>query len=291
MNPLYKIFVSSIFLMLIISSCTERIEVKLDETYDRLIVEANITTDTMAHSFYLSKTSSYFANQASPKVSGASIKLEDNLGNTLMLNEIQPGHYVTPNDFYGIPGRTYNIQIDLAESIGNYQSYSASSELVPVNPIDSIGIAFNRFMGRNGFWFVKLYSQDPGGIENFYMFRVYNNGQLLSDTLDKVSLTDDRLFDGNYTYGIGAAYFEHHDDNPPFKIGDTVVLEMSGLNKEHFNFLNEVIRTTSFQNPMFGGPPANVKGNINHGAFGFFGAYSTTYSSLIITEDNIDYIE
>jgi len=291
MKTIYKIFIGTIFSLLLLSSCTERIDVKLGETYDRLIVEGNITTDTIEHSFYLSKTSSYFANQPSPKISGASILLEDDLGNTTKLTETEPGHYITPNNFFGIPERTYQVQIDLNESIGENKSFEASSKLVSVNPIDSIGIAFNKFMGRHGFWFVKLYAKDPAGVENYYMFRVFNNGQLLSDTLDKVSLTDDRLFDGNYTYGIGVAYFEHVDDKPPFKIGDTVVLQMSGLTKEQFVYLNEVIRATSFQNPMFGGPPANVKGNINHGAFGYFGAYSTTYSSLIITEDNIDYIE
>ncbi len=123
------------------------------------------------------------------------------------------------------------------------------------------------------------------------MFNVYNNGELMTDTLDKVSFTDDRLFDGNFTHGIGVAYFKNNIDDQPFKIGDTVVLQMAGLNKSQFLYFNEVIRATSFQNPMFGGPPANVKGNINHGGFGYFGAYSTTYSGLILTEDNIEYDE
>ena len=64
---------------------------------------------------------------------------------------------------------------------------------------------------------------------------------------------------------------------------------MAGINEVQYTYFNEVMQATSFQNPLFGGPPANVKGNISGGAFGFFGAFSTTYSTVILTEENIIY--
>jgi hypothetical protein len=33
-------------------------------------------------------------------------------------------------------------------------------------------------------------------------------------------------------------------------------------------------------NPLFSGPPANVKGNISNGAIGFFAAYTTSRSRI-----------
>jgi len=290
MKAIY-IFIIIFIASLLMSSCTERLDIELDETYDRLVVEGNVMTDTMAQSFYLSKTSSYFANEAASKITGADFVINDDLGNSINLTEAVAGQYITPDDFFGIPGRTYQMKINLEKEIGESKTYEASSELMAVDPIDSIGIAFNTLVGRDGFWLVKLYAQDPGGIENFYMFNVYNNGRLMTDTLDKVSFTDDRMFDGNYTYGIGVAYFRNNEDDQPFKIGDTVTLQMAGLNKNQYTYFDEVIRATSFQNPMFGGPPANVKGNISNGAFGYFGAYSTTYSTMIIKEGDIEYIE
>lgn len=288
----YIYHISLLFALAVMAaSCTERIEVKLDETYDRLVVEGNISTDTMAHHIYLSKTSSYFANQAAPKISGAHLNISDDLGNSVSLTEINPGHYITPDNYFGLPERSYHLQIELEQEIGESKDYEASSKLVAVNPIDSISVAFNALIGKNGSWLVKLYARDPAGIANYYMFNVYNNGKLMTDTLDKVSFTDDRLFDGNYIYGIGAVYFENNVNDQPFKIGDTVVLQMTGLNQNQFDYYIEVILATSFQNPMFGGPPANVKGNISNGAFGYFGTHSTTYSSVILTEDNIEYIE
>jgi len=278
-----------IFAVVLISSCTEKIDINLDETYDRLIVEGNITTDTMVQSIYLSKTSSYFSNESSHKIEGAKISVTDNFGNETAFTEVESGKYSSPNNFFGIVGRNYKLKIELDKEISGDKYFESSSEIMAVNKIDSIGVYFNPAIGRNGYWLVQLYATDPAGIENFYMFNVINNGILMTDTLDKVSFTDDRLFDGNFTHGIGVAFFENNEEDQPFKVGDTVVLQMAGLNKNQFVYLNEVIQATSFQNPMFGGPPANVKGNISNGAFGYFGAYSTTYSSIILTEKNIEY--
>lgn len=286
-----QIFIYITLLIIGLSSCTERIEVNLDETYTRLVVEGNLTTDTMPHAFHLTQTSSYFYNQPAINVEGAQMKITDDLGNQTILTEKEQGIYCTPNDFFGIPGRSYEMQVDLEKEIGGNSRYEADSKIFPVNKIDSIGMEFNSRFGENGFWIVKLYATDPGGVENFYMFNVYRNGILMTDTLNKVSFVDDKLFDGNFTFGIGVAYFNNSLENQSFKIGDTVILEMSGITKEHFKFMNDVSQATSFQNPLFGGPPANVIGNISNGAFGYFATYSTTYSQLILTEENIIYTE
>jgi hypothetical protein len=269
------------------SSCTERIDVELNETYTRLIVEGNLTTDTMAHLFVLSKTTSYFYNQPAPAVENASVSITDNLGNRVQLEEKEPGKYYTPASFFGLPNRTYELQIDLEEEINENSRYEAQSAIPAPRPIDSIGMELNKNFGKEGFWIVKLFATDPGGVENFYQFRVFRNDTLLSDSLSKVNFTDDKLFDGNFTYGIGVAFFNNLRPDQRFRVGDTVVLEMGCITKEHYTFMNNVIQSTSFQNPLFGGPPANVIGNISNGAFGYFSAFSTSYSQIILTEDNI----
>jgi len=274
-----------------LGSCTERIEVELDETYTRLVVEGNLTNDTMEHKVLITKSSSYFYNQASPKVSGAEVRITDDLGNSIQLTEQEAGIYSTPNNFFGVIGRTYALQIDLKEEIGGSTRYEASSRMENVAPIDSIRMEFNTQFGEDGFWIVKLYALDPADVENYYLFNVYKNGILMTDTLEKVSFTDDKIFDGNYTYGIGISYFNNSYEDQSFKLGDSVSLQMGGITSEHFTFLSNMNEATSFQNPLFGGPPANVVGNISGGAFGYFSAYSTTYSTIILSESNVDFVE
>ncbi len=285
---IYLFFIALVFGM---NSCTERIDIELDETFARLIVEGNLTNDTMAHTVYLSETSSYYYNQPAPKVSGAQVRIIDDLGNTVDLSETETGIYKTPEDYYGVIGRTYELRIDLEKEIGGSKIYEASSKLVNVEAMDSIRMEFNSKFGDDGFWIVKLYALDPSGIDNFYIFNVYKNSELMTDTLDKVSFTDDKLFDGNYTFGIGISYFNNSYDNQSFKMGDTVVLQMGGITKPHYTFLSNMSEATSFQNPLFGGPPANVVGNISGSGFGFFSAHSSTYGSLIISEKTVDFTE
>lgn len=284
-----NIYLMFLGLILGFSACTERIEVDLDDSFTRLVVEGNLTTDTMPHQIKLSQTSSYYYNQEAPKVRAAQIRITDDLGNTVNLTEIEEGIYQTPENYFGLIGRTYDLRIDLSNEIGGASIYEASSKLEAVAPIDSIRMEYNTQFGEEAFWIVKLYALDPAGVENFYLFNVYKNGSLMTDTLQKVSFTDDQLFDGNYTYGIGVSYFNNPVGDESFLIGDEVVLQMGGITKGHFTFLSNLNEATSFQNPLFGGPPANVVGNINNGAFGYFSAYSVSYSSIILSESNIDY--
>ncbi len=289
MNIKHIAFIS--FVLLLLNSCTERIDVELDTTYTRLVVEGHISTDTTVHTFKLTKTADYFSTESAPAVIGAEVRITDHLGNQILLQEKEDGVYQTSDSFYGEINKNYELQIDLKDEISSQKQYLAQSFLPSVQKIDSIGIEFNEHFGKNGFWIVKLYAQDPGDEANFYMFNVYKNGKLMTDTLNKVSFTDDKMFNGNYTHGIGVVYFRNVSDEQLFKIGDEVVLQMSGITQEHFTYMNEVLRSTSFQNPMFGGPPANVKGNLSDGAFGFFSTYSNTYCAMILTEDNIEYTE
>ncbi|MBK7713150.1 MAG: DUF4249 family protein [Bacteroidales bacterium] len=69
------------FLIIVLSvltfSCVERINIELDDSYTRLIVDGAITTDTAAHTVMLSSTTSYYYNQVIPPVTGALLTLTD----------------------------------------------------------------------------------------------------------------------------------------------------------------------------------------------------------------------
>ena len=272
-------------MIIITPGCTEKIEIELDDNYIRLVVEGNITNDTMKHVFSLSKTTSYYYNQAPPTVTAAIVTITDNSGNSIQLSEESDGQYCTPENFFGLVGQTYKMKIELEEAISDDTHFESTSNIVEVASIDSIKMTFEPNFGREGFWVMSLYFTDPAETEDYYMFRIYQNGVLLSDSINKVGLSDDKFFNGNNTNGIGVAYFNNEDQQ--FEVGDTVKLQMAGLNKQQFTYFIDLSKATAPQNPLFGGPPANAHGNINHGAFGYFGAYSTTYSSIILTEENI----
>lgn len=273
---------SIIVLSVLTFSCVERINIELDDSYTRLIVDGAITTDTTAHTVVLSSTTSYYYNQGIPPVTGALITLTDGTVEYSM-NEDAPGIYRTNSSVYGVPGKTYTLNIKLAEPIGGYVDYEASSTLYPVNTLDSVSLAFHPDWSDDGIWEVKCYVQDPP-TEDFYRFLISKNSDMLTDTLDEWFVTDDRFFNGNYAYGAPIAYLQQHKDDEVLLTGDTVKVEMNSIGSGYANFIWEAQTEAGGSNPLFSGPPANVKGNISNGAFGFFSAYSATRAYTIVPD-------
>ena len=274
------LYIAAFFLSVLLgfSSCTERIDIKLDGTYTRLVVDGVITSDAKKHRIKLSTTTDYFYNQPAPAVRNAIVTINDGT-NTLLLTEnpLLPGIYETNEDFFGVAGKTYKLEIQLSSPINGKSNYEAFSEMPDVNPIDSIRLKYIPHWEGVA---IQAYAQDPIGV-NFYMFNVFKNSVLLTDTLNKVSITDDKLFDGNYTNGIPVAFLDQKNVREKINPGDTITLQIAGITGAYYYFVTDLQTDAGFSNPLFGGPPANVRGNINNGAIGFFAAYSVRYGSII----------
>jgi hypothetical protein len=269
-----------VLIIFTLAGCTERIEIELDSTYARLSVEGYITTDTMAHWVRLTETADYYNATPPPPVVDAIVEIDDG-ENIITLTEYdsKPGYYFTSDDYFGVPGRTYDLNIQLSEDINGKKNYTATSELKPVASLDSITIVYNPdFEG----WEVRVFALDPP-TEDFYSFQVYKNGILQSDTINEISITDDRFFNGSYLNGV-PAYFMRGDD-ADIQPGDVITLKMGGITKDFFTFVAELRdETFKFRNPLFSGPPANIISNISGDAVGYFTAYASSYASTVYEE-------
>ena len=272
-----------LFLSILTISCVERINIELDSSYERLVVDGAITTDTMAQTVRLLKTTSYFYSQPPPPVTGADVSISD--GETVFsLSEESPGIYRTGSSVFGVPGKTYSLDIRLAEPVGGYNDYTAESTLYPVAHLDSIGLTFHSDWSENGIWEVKCWVQDPP-TKDYYRFLVSKNGKMITDTLDEWFVTDDRFFNGNYVYGAPIAYLQGDKIDEVLKAGDSIKVEMNSIGQAYASFISEAQSEIRGSNPLFSGPPANVKGNLSNGAIGFFGAYSVSRASTVVAEN------
>lgn len=272
-------FTGIIFLM---TSCTERIDIDLGTTFTRFVVEGAITTDTMRHHVKLSKSIDYYSQTDIPTVSDAVVTIDDGITTVILEeNDTLPGDYVTPVDYYGVPGRIYHLNIVLQEAINGQTNYSASCLLNPVAPVDSINVVYKEEWEA---WELQIYAWDPGAV-NFYSFYVYRNGDLVTDTINEIGISDDKYFNGNFTYGAPVYYFIKDDPTENVFPGDTITLQMGGITKEYYYFVYDVIMETfEYRNPLFSGPPANISSNISNGGMGFFTAYAVSYASTIYEE-------
>jgi|DewCreStandDraft_4_1066084.scaffolds.fasta_scaffold80397_2 hypothetical protein len=280
MKKIFKI-ISLISLTFIIFSCTEKMDIKLEDTYTRLVVEAKLSTDTTVHIVKLTKTSGYFSNSAPLPVSGALVTISDGSQIiTLTENLSKPGIYETPPNTYGKVGKTYellikNVDID---NDGNKEEYTSKSTIYPINQVDSIG---TRYYDDYEIWEIQCYVLDPP-TEDYYLFNIYKNNVLITDTISEPLVVDDKLYNGNYTNGIGVGYLRDRRLGEKANIGDSVMLEVWRIDKSFYKFMMQLRETVRPQTPLFSGPPANVKGNISNGAIGYFTAYSVSRARNVV---------
>lgn len=285
------IYTTAIVAILSVVSCTEDItddiQAKLDETYPRLVVEGSISSDTTAHLVKLSRTAGYFSNKPLEPVIAAEVTITDGV-NIYKLTESAetPGNYLTEPTAFGVPGRIYKLNIanvDIDKN-GQPETYSAECEMKPINRVDSISIIpVKKFYTK--MYEVRFNAPEPGETKDFYMFRVYRNGVLLTDTITEMSFVDDEFFNGLYIENQPVYRLLPEKPDEHLKINDTILLETCAIPKGYYDFLVDVMLEAHGSDP-FGGQPANLRTNIvdKTKATGYFLAYDLKRNMTIVRD-------
>jgi hypothetical protein len=286
-NNLYQIIKPVLLCILIFTSCTEKADFPLDNTYIRLVVEGEINTDTTTHRVRLSTSGDALNKQPGEVISNATVAISDGTINyDLYENTLRPGIYETDSNVFGVPGKTYTLHISNVDvnDDGVFEEYTASSFLPRINPIDSIKVQFEDFGDDYKEWLINLYALEIGGGRNFYLLKAYKNGILLTDsTYECSNIADNTGFEGQYYNGFSVYYLDYGKADERLIKGDVVTLEMDGITQEYKDFLLGFLLEYNPKIPIFSGPSANIPTNINpkEKAVGFFTAYSAHRKSIV----------
>jgi len=267
-------------------SCTEIIDIELDSTYQRLIVYGSVTTDSLHHRVQLSTSSDYFSNKPSPRVENAVVELE--YGDKLIKlreHDTIPGLYLARPAFRGVPNTTYQLhisQVDVDKD-GVFETYNAASTMPPVAQLDSIQLVYFQSPYVSGYQ-VFMYAHDPPTRE-WYNFKMWRNGTLLTDTLSKYTVQPDDLYNGTYINGLPVGFLWNDDPDEGLQLGDTITFELNSVDEAYYNFVQDAQLEIMGNNPLFSGPSANIRSNIDNGGKGIFTAYSVRRVSAILAEE------
>jgi hypothetical protein len=279
--------ITAICLLLLVGSCREKIDLKLDSALARIVVEGYLTTDTMQHKIILTKSADALARSKPEPVSNAAVTISDGTQTFLLIeNPAEKGTYLTDSTVFGIPGKTYSLNISNVDinNDGSMEVYKSSSVLKNQNPVDSISIIYDDKSPAGKGWNINLFARDIGGGRNFYLIKLYKNNVLLSDSAFKLySLADNSGFEGGYYNGFTAYFLSEERKDERIKKGDTITLEMNGITQDYYRFLLDFIEEYYPKTPIFSGPSANISTNIEpkDKAVGFFAVYSVSRKSMI----------
>ena len=267
-----------LILYIVLMSCTDKEIIDLEKTNDiRLVVFGEFTNEKKVQEIHLSTTSDYFIQAPVPVISGAIITVDDGEEITELI-EKEPGIYQTPGIFQTLPGVAYTLTIkdvDINKD-GIFETYEARSITPQTVFIDGMAIRYNDKWKR---WDVGVFFREPGETENYYLFKLYKNDVLYTNTMTKYQILSDKNINGKEISGI----IVHDFDKEKGKIvnnNDFIKLDTYSITKEYYNFINGLKLETEDRIPFFSGPSANLKGNISGGALGFFATTSVTHNAV-----------
>lgn len=244
MKNIFK-YCSFLFAVLMLNSCEEVVDVKLDTAAPRLVVDASINwikgTTGNEQTIFLTTTTDYFGTEI-PRVSGATVFITNSSNVDFQFLEAVPGEYICTN-FQPVLGETYTLTV-----VTQGVTYKATETLKSVASIDHIEQNDNGgFVGED--IEIKTYYNDPGDEDNFYLFRYIRNS-----TLAVFRASDDRFVQGNTTFGI----YSHEDLAP----GDKVNIRLMGISRQYYNYMNILTEVAGGGGGPFQTPPATVRGNV-----------------------------
>ena len=271
-----------LLLLIVVSllySCSERIDLDLDESHKRLVVEAYVTNIAGKQKVKLTTTAAYLSSEPAPLVAGASVSVSDGVSEWTF-HEDSTGYYYADSLFVGEEFASYTLNIELKESVAGDVDFSANTEMVKVGIMDSIRLEKEEFNDKV-IWRVLGWAENPPTID-FYIFKTYINGKCITPNFDDWFIIDDRMASSGYLAAMPVAFIDPEED--PIEVGDTVTLEAVSITEAYYDFLLEVNSESGGTNPMFSGPPANVKGNISGDGWGFFASESSAFCSTVLEE-------
>ncbi|QGY45707.1 DUF4249 family protein [Maribellus comscasis] len=260
-----KILTFIFSLAILFTACQDVIDIDLDSVEPKLVIDAVINDSVVVK---ISKSTDYFEPGIYPPVSNAVVTVTENAGNLVQLEETNPGTYTEYQ--MGIEGREYTLEVEVDGEI-----YTGTVEMPYKVAIDSISIEPTPdYMEFSGGYLVNCHLNDPEGIENYY--------RLIVSRIEQQSEPDDILYVYDDAFVDGNEISMRWDDEQFFE-QDTVIVELQTLAESTYDYYRTL--SSLFESGMIGNAnPSNPITNLSNDALGYFGAYTVSRDTVIISE-------
>jgi len=256
-------------LALAFSSCQKAIDLELNNSIPAFVIEGELKEGTQDFKIRITKTSSYFSNEAPTDVKNAVVTLQKAGDIPIELVNDNNGFYSLSN-YTAANSSEYSVAVSI-----DGKTYNASSYMNAPVPLDSVQIEKIQggpFGGGNEPNYILFCNyKDPAGTFNYYRVKTVLNGQ--TDKPDNnIVVLDDRLTDGN---NIRFPLFSDQ-----FKLNTVVEIQLLSIDKKTYDYFNTLGLIVGGGNGS--AAPANPISNWSNGALGYFGATSVSIQTVTI---------
>ena len=267
-----KSYFKYITLIVIVSiiSCTDVIDVDVPEAAPRLVIEASLDWEkgTLGNeqTISLSMSTPYFGSNENTMVTGASVKVTNDSDNSEFIFVDQNDGNYSINNFVPIIDQSYTLEVSY-----NGETYIAQETMTSVVDITEINQSVEDGFDDEALE-VNVLFDDPEGVDNFYLFRLQEEGDLLVELFD----ISDEFTDGNQM----KVFYEKEDNEDinqeEFESGDVVSIDFHGVSEPYYNYMRLLIEQYGSVGNPFSTTPVALRGNCTNPsdpenyAFGYF---------------------
>jgi hypothetical protein len=261
-------YILYILFLLSLSSCEKVIDLDLNDSEKKYVIEGRVTDQAGGAIVRISQTKNFDENNDFPPVSGAIVTITETGGPTVTLPESQPGIYESAL-LTGSSGKTYALSV----SIGS-NTFTAISAMPRKVALDSIFITDEQLF-TNTRKTVNAVFNDPPGMGDCYRFVQYVNGLRES----QVMIRNDDYSDARTI--INKLFYFTGDDDYSGKIesGDAVTIEMLCIDRNIYKYWFSLDRSATGISGQ--ATPSNPVSNIQGGALGYFSAHTYEEKNMV----------
>lgn len=262
-----NIFYIALLFLFTTTSCEKVIDLKVDDSEPKMVIEAKYDVVKEEVFVKLSKTINVFSADEFPLITGANVEISDGNGIATPLIDQGDGTYLLEN-YTPVFNSKYSIKINIEGEI-----YEASDELQAIVPLDSLTTELQpESPFTEGGYVIYMHLTDPIG-PNFYRAIRKVNSEYRREVGDQF-LFDDGLTEGN---AQKVPLFSEL-----FQVADTVQLELISYSKKTFNYFQELRGIANGSGAS--AAPANPTSNWSGEALGHFSVFGYDTKIIIVEQ-------
>jgi len=250
---------------LTLTSCEKVIDVKMNNATGKIDIEANLTNVQGQQIVYIRQNVPFTNTNTYPPVTGASVTISDQAGNTYPFVEGPSGTYAI-NNLVGVTGNTYQLMVNAKGSI-----YTAKSIMPAAINLDTILSKNDPFGGTKRKQLISVVYKDPAGVPNQYRFVMYVNGVQVK----RVFAFNDEFTDGKTNTT------DLDQDNIDIYPGDSIEVEMQCIDQPIYTYWYTLLQQGD-RGPVGSVAPSNPPTNLSNNALGYFSAHTTQTKTIVI---------
>lgn len=252
----------------LLSSCEKVIDVDLNDSDPKYVIESTMELGNHEFKVHISQTSSYFDADTVIGIEGATVSIMEENGNQQVLFDDGNGSYRIPF-FSSNTGEEYTLMVTIAN-----QSFEAKATMPRLIEADTV------FLGERDR--PEITFSDPIEEENYYRIQLFKNGeQINANRRFKEIMIDHTVINGNtmsQRLGAGGGFGNDGDD---FVSGDELVVKLQSIDIDGYRFFS-TLQDVSGGNGPGATAPGNPINNWSNGALGYFTAVASDAHSRIV---------